>query len=82
MARIQALPFVCISTNQFKTLPLPVHLTGGLTLVVNTHYDRVGANFIHLTYALHLDYNTVELFHDLGSMQREFRQGEVNEHSL
>lgn len=73
MAPVQALLFVCISTNQFKTLPLPVLLTGELTLVVNTHYDHVGANFIHLTNALHLDYNAIELFHDLQIMQRDFR---------
>lgn len=82
MAPAQASPFVYISTNQFKTQPLPVHLTGELTLFVNPHYDSVGANFIHLTNILRLDYNVAEVFHDLERMQRDVRWREGGENSM
>ena len=71
MAPAQASPFVYISTNQFKAQPLPVHLTGELTLVVNPHYDSVGVNFIHLANIPHLHYNAQEFLCDLESMHRD-----------
>lgn len=72
MAPAQASPFVYISTNQFKAQPLPVHLTGELTLVVNPYYDSVGVNFIHLASILCLDYNAQGFFCDLENMLRDF----------
>lgn len=71
MAPAQASPFVRISTNQFKTQPLPVHLNVELTLVFNSYYDSVVANFIHLPNILYTDYNRAEFFYDLVGMQRD-----------
>lgn len=69
MAPAQASPFVCISTNQFKSQPLLAHLTGELTLVVKLQLDIVGVNFqsfiIESFSILRLDYNAQEFSRDL-----------------
>ena len=71
MAPAQASPFVRISTNQFKTQPLPVHLTVELTIVFNPYYDSVGANFIHSPDILYTDCNRAAFFYDLGGTQKD-----------
>lgn len=76
------LPFVYITTNQFKAQLLPTHLTGELTLVVNLHYDSVGVNFIHLANILCLASNAQEFFHDLERMHRDLCHWEINEYSV
>lgn len=82
MAPAQASPFVYISTNQFKAQPLPVHLTGEQTLVVISHYDSAGVNFIHLAKIIRQHYNAQEMFRDLESMHTDFCQREGNGNSM